>query len=120
MSRRADAVILEMIAMIDFAKGEIDNIDFLEFEHDKRRNLAAQRALEIISEASRHIPEHILEMETQIYWPDIRAIGNRMCHEYHRVSNELVFEIIRDDLNPLRAALERMLARLSSTHHQRP
>lgn len=112
MSRRPDVVILEMIAMIDFAKSEIDTIDFLEFETDKRRNLAAQRALEIISEASRHIPEPILELETQIYWPDIRAIGNRIRHEYHRVSNELVFEIIRNDLNPLRAALERMLKRL--------
>lgn len=112
MPRRPEVVIFEMIAMIDFAKSEMEGINFLSFDKDARRHLAAQRALEIISEAARHIPSHLLETEKDIEWQDIRAIGNRIRHEYHRISNELVFEIINDELGSLRTALTRMLARL--------
>jgi uncharacterized protein with HEPN domain len=40
--------------------------------------------LEIISEASRHIPDDLKELAPDIPWRQIAAIGNLLRHEYQR------------------------------------
>ena len=112
MARRPEVVLLEMISSIDYATEAVGQLSYEKFEKDQTLRLAAQRALEIISEASRHIPEPLRDTETEISWIDIRSIGNRIRHEYHHISDELVFQIINEDLDDLRAALARMLTRL--------
>lgn len=65
---------------------------------------ALSEALEIISEAVRHVPDHLLAQESSIAWPDIRSIGNLIRHEYHRVEPAIVWSVVVDDLTPLRDA----------------
>jgi uncharacterized protein with HEPN domain len=42
---------------------------------------AVERGLEIISEASRHVPPDLQAPETEIPWRQIAAIGNLLRHE---------------------------------------
>jgi len=70
---------------------------------------AVERALEIISEASRHIPADYKALEPQIPWPQIAAIGNLMRHEYQRVDSSATWNILTEHLPNLRAALERLV-----------
>lgn len=63
-----------------------------------------ERGLEIISEAVRHVPDHLLAQESSIAWQDIRSIGNLIRHEYHRVEPAIVWSVVVDDLTPLRDA----------------
>jgi uncharacterized protein with HEPN domain len=96
----------------------LDNIENIEqfiagkslsdFEHDVFLRMAAERALEIISEASRHIPDTTKAGHAGIPWQDIRSIGNIIRHAYQNVEPEVIWKTIMHDLRPLRVAIETM------------
>jgi uncharacterized protein with HEPN domain len=74
-----------------------------DFAADLPRRLAVERALEIICEASRRLPDNIKTRETTIDWKRMVNFGNLLRHAYHRVDPKLVFEIASRDLPPLKA-----------------
>lgn len=112
MSRDPYIVAKEMLVTIDFIDESLKDHDIQSFSNDWQLRLAAQRAIEIISEASRHLPHHLLDSEPSVEWRKIRDMGNFLRHEYHHVQDEIVWDVCATRLNPLRAALERMLKRL--------
>lgn len=71
-----------------------------------------ERSIEIISEASRHIPDDLKGSEPDFPWRQIAGIGNIIRHEYSGVSLQLLLRVIDEDLPTLDAALLRILARL--------
>jgi uncharacterized protein with HEPN domain len=77
------------------------------FADDKIIRLAVERWLEIISEASRHIPADVKAAAPDIDWIGMAALGNRLRHAYHLVDVELLWNIVERDLPPLKAFIER-------------
>lgn len=75
---------------------------------------AAERAIEIISEASRHLPEPLKASEPDVSWQEIASIGNVLRHAYHRVDDEVIYVIVTRQLGPLEAAVRRLLERLDA------
>jgi uncharacterized protein with HEPN domain len=73
---------------------------------------AVERYIERLSEASRHVPDELKASQPQMEWRAIADIGNVLRHTYDRVSDRRVWQIITDDLAPLRTAVEKMLAEL--------
>ena len=72
---------------------------------------ALERFLEIVSEASRHIPtEWKDEHGSQVPWRDIANFGNLLRHAYQNVDARILWAIYADDLDPLEAAIDAMLA----------
>ena len=69
---------------------------------------ATERWLEIISEASRHIPADWKAQEPAIPWRQIADIGNLIRHSYDRLDMQTLKEIVEDDLPALREAAERL------------
>ncbi|WP_337796367.1 DUF86 domain-containing protein [Agrobacterium rubi] len=80
-----------------------------DFEHDWLLKLAVQRALEIISEASRHIPDDMLDAAPDIPWKQIRGVGNVLRHEYHKIADDVVWAVVTEHLAPLKTAVESIL-----------
>lgn len=94
--------ILSMIELIenklvDQTRGDLDNDEFLK--------LGIQRAIEIISEASKHVPAELLDQAPQIPWRSIRGMGNVLRHEYHRIADDVIWDVVQHDLRPLKAAI---------------
>ena len=75
---------------------------------------AAERAIEIISEASRHLPEALRTSEPDVPWREITSIGNVLRHAYHRIDDEVIYVIVTRQLGPLEAAVRRLLDRLDA------
>ncbi len=71
-----------------------------------------QRGIEIISEAARRIPAELQATQAAIPWAEIMGIGNVLRHEYHRVSDTVVWNVVQDHLQPLKAAVEAIDAAL--------
>jgi len=71
-----------------------------------------QRGIEIISEAARRIPPELQARQPNIPWAQIMGIGNVLRHEYHRVSDTVVWNVVQDHLQPLKAAVEAIDAAL--------
>ncbi|WP_347336700.1 HepT-like ribonuclease domain-containing protein [Bradyrhizobium manausense] len=67
--------------------------------------------MEIISEASRRLPEELKARHPAIAWRQMAAAGNVYRHNYEDVAARLVWETVQQDLPSLRAAVEDELAR---------
>jgi uncharacterized protein with HEPN domain len=46
------------------------------FEPDRRKRWLVERGIEIISEASRHLPDELKARHPEIPWPKVAGIGN--------------------------------------------
>ncbi|MGO9473675.1 MAG: DUF86 domain-containing protein [Rhodomicrobium sp.] len=70
---------------------------------------AVERGIEIISEASRRLPDEALASEPDLPWKQIKGIGNILRHEYHDISDDIVWDIVLHEIPRLKASVERLL-----------
>ncbi len=70
---------------------------------------ARWRGFQIISEASRYIPEDA-KARFNIDWRGVRDIGNVLRHGYEIVSPERLWGFFIDDAPPLKEAVEQLYA----------
>ena len=62
------------------------NVSLEVFQTDIRKRCLVERALEIISEASRRLPEDLKARHPSIPWPKVAGIGNVLRHDYEHVT----------------------------------
>lgn len=98
--------ILEAIGGVRAAVGDMSLEAYVASWTTRR---AAERAIEIISEASRHLPEWMRAAEPEVPWREIAGIGNVLRHAYHRIDDEVIYVIVTRQLGPLEAAVRRLL-----------
>ena len=92
-------------------RGILDGRTIKDIETNRVLRLAFERLLEIISEASRYVPDDLREQYgQQIPWQQVADIGNLVRHVYHRTSTRALWDIYQNDLDPLEAAIDAMLA----------
>lgn len=109
-SRRSAAARLEHIQdairyLEAFTRGKTQS-DYLS---QPMMRFAVERAIEILSEASRHLPNDLKARYGDIPWAEIAGIGNILRHEYQRVDDRELWRVVIRDLPPLKAAVEAML-----------
>ena len=95
-----------MFDAIAHIERNIDGLDLAKFKGDRFLQLGIERCLEIISEASRHIPADVQAQHPNIPWRQVADIGNRIRHAYHAIDPEIVWEIATADLVELKDALQ--------------
>jgi len=83
------------------------------FKSDPIVRRAAAYAVQTISEAVRHIPDDWLADYPTEPWAQIKSIGNRIRHEYFRLDDAILWQIITTDTHALKTVMEAMLARHS-------
>jgi len=69
-----------------------------------------QRAIEIISEASRAIPSDLTKLRPEIPWSSVRGIGNVLRHEYSGLSDRIIWNVVVDELPRLKVAIAAIAA----------
>ena len=76
------------------------------FTRDRRTVYAVTRALEIVSEASRRLPDDFKARHSAIDWPAVAASGNIYRHDYDAVDEGLVWQTVEFGLESLRRAAQ--------------
>lgn len=109
MARDVVIVLQDILDAIALAEGAAAGHDLASFSADRFLQFGIERALEIISEAVRHLPDDLLAQRPDISWFGIRAIGNLMRHEYWRIDPDIVWRVVTDDLPALRVTVEGFL-----------
>jgi uncharacterized protein with HEPN domain len=108
MAKNPLAAIEDILETIDRIRRKLEGVPFEAFRSDWELQFLAQRAIEIISEASRRIPANMRAGHPEIEWRRVADIGNVLRHEYEAISDPLIWSVIQDDLPPLRAAVQAM------------
>jgi uncharacterized protein with HEPN domain len=79
------------------------------FSADQRTLDAVIRNVEVIGEASRHVPEDIIARYPRIPWAEMRGMRNILIHEYFLVSVSILWQTATHNLPPLVPELQQIL-----------
>lgn len=104
--RKVGPVLADILEAIDGIETHTAGKSLADFKQDWLLRLAIQRALEIVSEACRHIPDELLILAPDVPWKQIRGIGNILRHEYHKIADDVVWAVVTENIVPLKAAIE--------------
>lgn len=104
--------IIESIADIEeFIKG----IEFDEFSSDKKTVYAVMKALEIIGEASKNIPETLKNEHSEVPWKLMAGIRDKVVHGYFVVDLPIIWSTIKKDIPSLKEPLEEILEEIKKS-----
>jgi len=109
-SRPVDTALRDILHHIDLAVNFSAGFDRASFKDDIRTVYAVTRCLEIISEASRRLPD---DLKARRFCYRLEANGGRgkRRHDYEDVAAEFVWETVARALPPLRGVIEVELKR---------
>jgi uncharacterized protein with HEPN domain len=112
MSASRDAVehLADMIAAGSKAREFLGSMSLAEFAADERTVYAVVRALEILGEATKRIPQPIRDCYPTVPWRAMAGIRDKLIHDYINVNPEIVWRTIVEDLPDLLPQLEAALA----------
>jgi uncharacterized protein with HEPN domain len=82
---------------------------------DAATRAAFERFLEILSEASRHVPDDLKQEFSTIPWRQVADLGNFIRHVYHKIDIEVLWSIYEDDLKDLEDVVHQLENRLRPT-----
>ena len=95
---------------VQFTRG----VDHPAFCDDTRTIYAVTRCLEIISEASRRLPDDLKTRHPEIPWRDIAGAGNVYRHDYEDVAAKIIWDTVQLALPPLRSVIVEECERILS------
>jgi uncharacterized protein with HEPN domain len=72
-----------------------------QFENSELHQSAVIRELQVIGEAARLISEPTKSSHTEIAWPVIAGMRNRIVHEYFRIDLDLLWDVTQEDIPTL-------------------
>ncbi len=80
-----------------------------EFAVDRDTQDIVIRRLEIIGEATRHLPDELKSKWPEVEWRQLMALRNFLIHEYFNVDIELVWRNVQNYLPVLKRVIEELL-----------
>jgi uncharacterized protein with HEPN domain len=110
--RAAERWLTDIRYHILLAQGFVAGVNLEIFIDDNLRLYAVTRCLEIISEASRRLPDEVKARHPAIEWRDMAAAGNIYRHEYEDVAARRVWQTLTVSLPVLLAVVEEELQTL--------
>jgi uncharacterized protein with HEPN domain len=114
MTRSYQDYLIDILDAAEKAQNWVKNIDLAEFADNTEKVYATTRALEIIGEAARHIPQDIRDQYPEVPWSDMIGMRNVVTHGYFGVNSEVIWRTIQEDLPPLATTIRGIITELGS------
>ena len=99
----------DILQAIDTILQYIEGLDMSAFIADKRTYHAVIYNLMIMGEAANMLTHEFREAHNQTQWRQVTNMRNFLIHGYHNVEEDLVWEAVSKDLQPLREQIEKYL-----------
>jgi uncharacterized protein with HEPN domain len=87
----------------------LEGVSYNQFETDFRINFAVVRALEIIGEATKRLPEELRYKYPDIPWKGMAGMRDRIIHGYDNVDLEIVWDVVKRDIPQIQPKIEKIL-----------
>jgi len=109
--------------VLDFIDDIIEAIDDLEtftqgmklndFKQDKRTIYAVIRALELMGEAVKNLPDELRQTYDQVPWNQIAGMRDMLVHQYFGVEVETVWKVAKEDAPALKKTMLKIQRKLN-------
>lgn len=105
---RNSVIIQKFIAYIDKILNYCDGIDYETFTANSMLVEACVFNLSQMGELANLVDKEFAELHEEIPWRLLYGLRNRIVHDYEGVNLQLIWEIITDDLVPLKDMLAKI------------
>lgn len=105
--------ILEAIAKIKIYANGYKNAKALFEAEDQMPYNGICHLLLAIGEESKKIEITLKETQSFISWDEIGGLRNRIAHDYRGIDKDIVFQIVKHELDTLQKACEKLLQQLN-------
>lgn len=103
--------ILDAVDKIEiFTRG----MSYEEFLEDDKTVYAVIRALEVIGEATKCIPRQVRENYPEYPWSEMAGMRDKLIHAYFGINRAIIWRTVRDDVPPLKSAMQSLLNDLAA------
>lgn len=119
MPRRPPRAALEDIAgAIALIERYLRDRKRADLDGDPMLRQAIERNIEIISEASRRLPEAWKVRHPAVPWSKVAGIGNVLRHDYDRVDNTVLWQAATVEVPTLKAAIAAILQAVAAGENE--
>ena len=112
MMREYIDYIEDILNAMDKAASFIEGASYEDFKDDDKTVFAVIRAIEIIGEATKRIPDQVRQNYSQIPWKDMAGMRDVLIHYYIGVEVETVWMPVNERIPQIRPLIERMAREL--------
>jgi len=95
----------DILEAIDKIERYTKDMDFAGWLEDEKTVDAVIRNIEVIGEASSHLPDEVLQRYKDIPWRLMKGIRNILAHEYFGVDLEIIWKTVKEDLPAIKKLL---------------
>ncbi|MEM2571076.1 MAG: DUF86 domain-containing protein [Thermoproteota archaeon] len=113
MKRVIKDYVNDIVDSMNKAMRFIEGMSYEQFIKDDKTVFAVVRALEIIGEAVKKIPEETRMKYPEIPWKGMAGMRDKVIHEYFGVNLKYVWETVKERIPELKPMFERILKDLS-------
>ncbi|SFM47934.1 Uncharacterized conserved protein, contains HEPN domain [Methanolobus profundi] len=99
---------------MESAEDFVSNYSFDDFIEDTKTQYAVIRALEIIGEAAKNVPDDIRQQYPTVPWKDLAGIRDKLIHAYFGVNLEVVWLSVKEGIPEAKPVIEDLLRELNS------
>ncbi len=115
MARRLVSLRVEdILQAIERARQIVSGTSLDAFENDWEKRWLIERAIEIVSEASRHLGGDVWASQGAIPWKKIAGIGNVLRVGYDQIAPDVLWNVVHTQFAPLEAACRAELPRIQA------
>jgi uncharacterized protein with HEPN domain len=101
--------VTDILEAIERIEHYTEDMTETEFEGDPKTRDATFYNLQVIGEATSHIPEDVASRYSEVPWIDIRGMRNVIAHGYFAVKLPIVWKTVSEDLRPLKTVPREIL-----------
>jgi uncharacterized protein with HEPN domain len=91
-------------------------IEFESFSKNLEKVFAVSRALEIIGEAVKKVPQTIRTQYPNIPWRDMAGMRDKLIHDYFNADVEIIWQAVKEDIPYLRPLIINILENINNPY----
>jgi len=99
----------DIVEAMNDAMSFVEGMEYDDFLKDRKTVYAVIRAIEIIGEAVKKIPEAVKNHYPQIPWRDMAGMRDKLIHEYFGVNLRAVWDTVKQDIPNLKPSFDKIL-----------
>jgi uncharacterized protein with HEPN domain len=101
-----------IINEINYLQQNSDEIVYEEFVNNETFKRSFVRALEVIGEAIKNLPDDFRNKYPQIQWKEMAGLRDILIHRYFGVDYKSVWDIIKNKIPHLKGQIENILSKI--------